>query len=389
VLSSLRGVRRVGESMDAFSGQWAHAFAGGKKGPWVLAINAAQPDQRWVGTVGGQPMQVVEGDEPALALLGATVDGALGFAPLLRVVLGRLAAKGRATTAGLASTGFGLPYQVDQLDSRVHQSVFQGAELLASYAKGWRAAAAALTHGHYGTAKDLLGVPRRTELGGYARVFLELRIEWRLGTLWARRVIMARARLELLPPDHPVSVLVDDVERAGVRTWWQDALEVREAWGVMVGAREFGAGLGEGRTTPLARRTKAQKYKNRVVLPRLHERERAWFQTELQKAVEAVRVDHAALVPGRSRWHPSSRWAAWGPTHWKYYRAWVLVRLTGGVPLVVWGAGELPPFLPTCPWCWKQSVGVVHWALECTALQDLRGEAQAAAAEGTLTEDWR
>ena len=65
------------------------------------------------------------------------------------------------------------------------------------------------------------------------------------------------------------------------------------------------------------------------------------------------------------------------------------MRLTGGVPLVVWGAGGLPPFLPTCPWCWKLSAGVVHWALECTALQDLRGEAQAAAAEGTLTEDWR
>ena len=231
-------------------------------------------------------MQVVDDEEPALDLLGAKVDGGLTFAPLLQGVLGRLAAKGRATSAGLATTGFGLPYQVDQLDSRVHQAVFQGSELLASYEKGWRKAAAAITHGQYGVAKDLLGVPRTTELGGYARLFLELRIEWRLGTLWARRVIMARARLELLPEEHPLSTLVDRIETAGVRTWWQDALEVQEAWGITVGAREYGSGLGSGRTTPQARRAKSQKYKHQVVMPAMRTREAEWFRVALQEAVQ-------------------------------------------------------------------------------------------------------
>ena len=53
VLSSLRGVRGLGEAMGEFSHQWAHAFAGGKKGPWVMAINTVPPQLGWVGPSGG------------------------------------------------------------------------------------------------------------------------------------------------------------------------------------------------------------------------------------------------------------------------------------------------------------------------------------------------
>ena len=374
--------------MSSFSAKWAHAFAGGKKGPWVLAINTAPPQPDWVGEVDGKPMRVVEDEEPSLNLLGVTVDADLSFAPLLKGVLGRLAAKGRTTPAGLASTGFGLPLQVDQLDGRVHQTVLQGSELLASYHRGWRAAAAAMTHGQYGMAKDLLGVPRATELGGFARVFLELRMEWRLGTHFARRVIMARARMELLPPDHPLSKLVDGVEAAGVSTWWEHAREVRTAWGIEIGAREFAEGRGEGRTTPEARRKKAQEYKRRIVLPRFQERESEWFRSEIQKAVANGRLNHPELAPARSRWLPSLRWAEWGPTHWKYYRAWVLVRLTGGIPLTVWDAGEVMAFLPRCPLCGHASAGVIHLALECRGVEDVRAEARATAGAQELTEEW-
>ena len=149
VQSSLHGVRAVGRAMDRFITQWAHAFAGGKKGPWVLGVNAAPPEGGWVGTVDGRPLQVVDNDEPALSLLGVLGDGSLSFEPLLRKVLGLRASKTREVAAGLQSSGLGLPYQVDQLNSRVHQTVLQGSELLASYGKGWRAAAAALTRGQY------------------------------------------------------------------------------------------------------------------------------------------------------------------------------------------------------------------------------------------------
>ena len=167
-------------------------------------------------------------------------------------------------------------------------------------------------------------------------MFLELRMEWRLGTQCARRVIMVRARLGLLPPDHPLSGLIDALEDTPTNTWWEHSKAVRNAWGVQVGAREFAAARGPGRTTPEARRKKAEEYKRRVVLPCFQRREAEWFRTEIQKATAEGRLHLPNLAPGRGRWSPSLRWAAWGPTHWKYYRAWMLIPLTGGIPLVVW-----------------------------------------------------
>ena len=90
--------------------------------------------------------------------------------------------------------------------------------------------------------------------------------------------------MELLPPDHPLSKLVDGIAEAQVPTWWQHAKDVREAWGIHMGAREFAADRGGGRTTPTARRKKAQEYKWRIVVPRLQEKEAECFREEIRKA---------------------------------------------------------------------------------------------------------
>ena len=64
------------------------------------------------------------------------------------------------------------------------------------------------------------------------------------------------------------------------------------------------------------------------------------------------------------------------------------MRLTGGIPLTVWDAGEVMAFLPRCPLCGHASAGVVHIALECGGVEDVRAEARATAGAQELTEEW-
>ena len=64
---------------------------------------------------------------------------------------------------------------------------------------------------------------------------------WRLEAAAVLRIVMLRARVSLLPEDHPVSRIVADVQGAGVATWWDHAREIMLAWGI---TEEAGVGVG-------------------------------------------------------------------------------------------------------------------------------------------------
>ena len=82
-------------------------------------------------------------------------------------------------------------------------------------------------------------------------------------------------------------------------------------------------------------------------------------------------VDYAELVPLRQPWPFDMRTAPWGRGRWKQFRAWCLARASGGLPLVVWGAGGIPTMLPACPFC-GVAADLRHVLRECRGTVALR-----------------
>ena len=98
-----------------------------------------------MGHVCGDPLGVVNEEEPQLAVLGVIVDGDLTFAPQLARVRARVREAARQVFGAAQSTGFGLPYQIGQWESRVVSKAIFGVEFTASFHKGWREAGRRLT----------------------------------------------------------------------------------------------------------------------------------------------------------------------------------------------------------------------------------------------------
>ena len=124
----------------------------------------------------GEVCGVPPGLAPSLDMLGIPVVADLTFHSLLGRVCSRLRDGARKLIATLSQSGFGLPYQVAQFPARVEAPAPYGAELLASYSKGWQAAVTQLNQVQYEVAKMLL-VGSGSELalgdGGHARALAE------------------------------------------------------------------------------------------------------------------------------------------------------------------------------------------------------------------------
>ena len=76
-------------------------------------------------------------------------------------------------------------------------------------------------------------------------------------------------------------------------------------------------------------------------------------------------VPYADLVPLRQPWPRSLQWAAWGPTMWRFFKAWAVVRITGGFPLPHWGLGDVALVFPHCCLCGRGFVDVAHLLAAC------------------------
>ena len=72
---------------------------------------------------------------------------------------------------------------------------------------------------------------------------------------------------------------------------------------------------------------------------------------QLSRLNEEGVVDYAEIVPLRQPWPVEMPVVKRGRGRWRQLRAWCLARSSGALPLVVWGAGDLPRILPVCPFC--------------------------------------
>jgi hypothetical protein len=189
-------------------------------------------------------------------------------------------------------------------------------------------------------------------VGSRVAVLSETRIFTRAGTEAAIRIITARARLACLRADHPVAQVVQGILWASIDdTWLDHSRQVMEVLGVALEFWEFVDMSRAAAWDAAQRKRHLQSYKHKVIKPAAEAKEAAWFIAQLSRLNEEGVVDYAEIVPLRQPWPVEMRVVQWGRGRWRQFRAWCLARSSGALPLVVWGAGDLPRMLPVCPFC--------------------------------------
>ncbi|CAK0877688.1 unnamed protein product [Prorocentrum cordatum] len=303
----------------------------------------------------------------AKGLLGVLVDSGLTFLPLLHSTL----ARGRSLFDELLQAaecgGFSIPVAAAQVPPRIESVILYASPLLA-LAEG---AEAALNRLQVEWGRKLLGCNAGPPVR-HSVVVAQCGWPLRLGTKFLERALLARARLAVLPLDHPAS-----------RAWQASRCLHAPSWVTAVAALAgrlpsppvqldrhpacAGEQLEAARAHPARRRALLEWYRWQVVRPALLEYDRQAFRKAASCVLPALRRSFAELCPGPSL--PDWNLLGWesSPNFWKHYRLWAVIRMTGCWPLAVLGQGGLPATLSRCGACGASNVAVDHPLVACQA----------------------
>jgi hypothetical protein len=319
-------------------------------------------------------------------LLGHWLDEQLRLEQQTKVIKTKLQQAGRQVATAMTDAGFGTPFMGAQYASRIEGKALVGVEILASAGEGFPRVMERLNAAQIDVARNFLGLPLGTHVGSRVAMLAETRLLTRSGTTAAVKVVMARARLACLPEAHPAAVAVAGALMGGHGdTWIEHSRGVMtEVLGVTCEFCDFEAEMTVMRRDPVRRKHALRAYRQKVVMPRARVREIAWFQEKLADLNKEGIVNYAEIVPLRTPWRASLKWASWGPCMWRFFKAWCVARATGGVPLEVWGHGGVPKVMAKCPACKGVLVGLRHVIQGCPSTEVYRRSLPDEVGAGTL-----
>ena len=167
---------------------------------------------------------------------------------------------------------------------------------------------------------------------------------------------MLKARVQLLPDNHPAAQLVKLAQSSGTTTWLGDvsATQARTGQGSDIpdiSETMTTVQLEVAKTNKLQRQANLRTYKKHHVQPALRAYDNAAFITASQ----------ASSWPYHDfQWIPetfpeSIHHLRWGHGTWQLYRAWAMVKVTGKWPLTLFSAGDVRGTLDVCPLCYSQT----------------------------------
>ena len=143
------------------------------------------------------------------------------------------------------------------------------------------------------------------------------------------------------------------------------ALVMRSVLGIEQEVQDFWDITAATRDDPEERRRVARAYRAQVVWPAACAKDKIWFGNQFQQLVAEQPHLGAVLILHTSRWKPSIVWLPWSKTVWKFFRAWILIRLTHAFPLIVWGGRGISKLLPVCSLCGASTVDIEHVSATC------------------------
>jgi len=199
----------------------------------------------------------------------------------------------------------------------------------------------------------------------------------RLGTKMVERTILARARLFLLPGEHPASNMFEVASSTCCSTWassvraWMDSLDPPLP-DVVDWPFAGPQACAKARSDPAARRLLLSSYKFYVVRPAMLKLDLPAFQKAAAASLPVFCLPFSSWLSGP----PGLQWnlldLALGPGSWLQFRLWAVVRMSGCWPLQVLGAPLCVPTLPRCGGCGARDVDVWHALFSCPATAALR-----------------
>ena len=308
-------------------------------------------------------------------LLGVLVDDALTFTPFLNAVVRKSRAIFLEMLHAGETAGFTLPVLASQVPVRVEPFVVYGAALLAVAPQ----ADVALNRLQQYWARSILGC---AGFAGLPWSLLLASCGWvaRLGTKVFEYAIVCRARLFVLPDDHPAV----EMFKASV------VLPNADCWASQIKARMLASRppvpdivevptfsvreLVSARSDKAVRKLVLRRYRSEVVRPRLLQADAALFETAASKNIVTFGLPFKAFMPS-----PVAFDAVWlslepVPSSWLWYRCWAIVRMTGKWPCVLFGDEELQVTLGQCGACGECDVTVIHALTQCPAVGFRRTE---------------
>ena len=189
----------------------------------------------------------------------------------------------------------------------------------------------------------------------------------RLGTRMIESVMVARARLAILPQEHPAVVLMRIAERSHAITWCTKFRQVANGNALPRHIPDIEScegfppeALQEARQCSQARRFLLRRYRWSVVRHTLIEYDQAAFIKAGQKFLPGLQCYHGDLQPVPMRLAVGLLELDISPGSWRWFRAWAVIRLTGCWPCPLDNGGPVEETFEKCALCGKANVGVEH-----------------------------
>ena len=219
-------------------------------------------------------------------------------------------------------------------------------------------------------ARTILGCSRCPRLP-WALTLAQCGWHLRLSSKVIEQAIMARARLAVLPTDHPGARMLR-LSLAGPHAAWSMAVKAHMQFGDPSGTIsdiwecvEFQDLLDLARQHKQLRHRLLTQYRHHKVRPALTHRELLWFHQTAKKIIPAFSVAFEVFQGAPQKipidllsWDFSSSW-------WLWYRAWALVRISGRWPRTILGLDEMPTHITYCTMCQQEQVDVSHALCYC------------------------
>lgn len=317
------------------------------------------------------PAPDVVGSEatPTHTCLGFLLDENLSMEPMLSAVVAQ--ANQSLTTFCNAATCAGVPIPAiaAEIPARIVPIVKYRAPFLLLAPNFEKV----LNDAQHKWALEVLGCERSTNL---KRALIISQLGWasRLASTVIEEAIVAYARIQCLPADHPAAVIMQASEETTYPTW---ALVVRQhmerlrTFGWILPITEhaaFAPCILMATGDPAYRKQLVRKYRQTVVSPVVRAYDEFWRQTELTSFNEGLQVGHNELVYPVGYKSSALPWTLasvdLGHHTLAAVRTWLLVRCTGKWPPTR-HLPTCPTFRDFCPWCGCALVSVSHALCEC------------------------
>ena len=298
--------------------------------------------------------------------LGVAIDSELTMNARLTEVVNTCNSLMQTVLCAALSGGFPLPVVAKQVECRIDPVALYAAELLVLHDDAEKVLNAAQQR----WALSLLGCTAHAHVTGSLAV-VHCGWRWRLGTKFLECAILARARINLLPLEHPARKLMALADALPAITW---SRRVKRLMATICPESPLpdvtecslfsNDALDEARASNVERKKAVKNYRDAVIRPALLDYDRRAYGTAASKVFPAFGVPFAQFQPKHYA-------CAWGVSlltstvHAKIFRAWSVARISGKWPLTVLGEKHTSVTLEFCPFCGQPDVTITHTLLQC------------------------